>query len=475
MGAGATGKVGLHTTTTVRATSANTAVAHNDTGTPENPSGNNINRAGRTRNGRKPNRGQVLSATATNQHTGVAYNAASTGRSGRNNANSATNAVRNTTSAQGAYNNNTGANPANNSVGGVVASTATKGKTSEIGSLNRAGAPVSNNIPSGTNTTGLAGSNTKGNDNTGVSDTNIKDNNTIAINTPLDTTAVDKNIVLNEKSVAEVAIDTVKPENELEKLLKEKEQGKDKDKAVAQTDDTSKWNVKPQLAPVFYSSMSKGSPIDAQFAGNSKNYKTDLSYGLGVTYAVSSKFTVRSGVNTVNLNYATQDVQFYASLSGQTNNVSAHAKSAAIVVEGQQQGGFAATDPFTNQMPKETFNGSMMQKTGYVEVPVEVAYALLDKKFGINIIGGVSTLFLNQNNVSVISNQGFSTNVGEAQNLNNIHFSTNVGLGFKYRFLKSFEANFEPTFKYQVNTFSRDAGNFKPYFIGLYSGISFSF
>jgi len=65
--------------------------------------------------------------------------------------------------------------------------------------------------------------------------------------------------------------------------------------------------------------------------------------------------------------------------------------------------------------------------------------------------------------------------VGEAQNLNNIHFSTNLGIGFKYKFFKQFEASFEPTFKYQVNAYSRDAGNFKPYFIGLYTGVSFSF
>jgi hypothetical protein len=75
----------------------------------------------------------------------------------------------------------------------------------------------------------------------------------------------------------------------------------------------------------------------------------------------------------------------------------------------------------------------------------------------------------------VVSSAGLSTKVGEAANLNDIHFSTNVGVGFKYRFWDAFQANFEPMFKYQVNAYSKDAGNFKPYFIGLYTGISFSF
>lgn len=117
----------------------------------------------------------------------------------------------------------------------------------------------------------------------------------------------------------------------------------------------------------------------------------------------------------------------------------------------------------------------MVQKMGYIEVPLELSYALVNKKFGIDVIGGVSTLFLNNNNIYVTSTQGYNVEVGEAENLNDVHFSTNFGVGFKYRFWKSFQANFEPTFKYQLNTFSGDAGNFKPYFIGLYSGISFSF
>ena len=65
--------------------------------------------------------------------------------------------------------------------------------------------------------------------------------------------------------------------------------------------------------------------------------------------------------------------------------------------------------------------------------------------------------------------------LGEANNLNPIHFSSNFGLGFRYQFVKSFQVNFEPMVKYQMNTFSNDVGNFKPYFLGLYSGISYRF
>ncbi|WP_294821348.1 hypothetical protein [uncultured Flavobacterium sp.] len=285
-----------------------------------------------------------------------------------------------------------------------------------------------------------------------------------------------------QEAIAEAPADTATvpaAENPLEELLRDKLNGnKDKEEQVAENGDKGRWNIKPQIAPLFYNSLSAGSPIDGQFAANSKSFDNDLSYGVGINYAVTDRLSVRSGINSLNLSYATNDVQFRPSLSGHTNNVSATAKTANIVVTARQNPANipGVINGFTTlSVSEQSFNGSMVQSTGYIEVPVEMSYALINKKFGVDVIGGVSTLFLNENNISVISNQGYSTQVGEAQNLNSVHFSTNIGVGFKYRFWKSFQANFEPTFKYQVNAYSRDAGNFKPYFIGLYSGISFSF
>ena len=119
-------------------------------------------------------------------------------------------------------------------------------------------------------------------------------------------------------------------------------------------------------------------------------------------------------------------------------------------------------------------NGAITQQMNYLEIPFELSYKVLDKKFGIQFISGFSTLFLNNNELMVVS-ENFSAELGKANNLNTIHFSTNVGVGFKYRFWRSFQANFEPTFKYQINTFSSNDGGFRPYIIGLYSGVSYRF
>jgi hypothetical protein len=261
------------------------------------------------------------------------------------------------------------------------------------------------------------------------------------------------------------------PENELEKLLRQKLKGEEDEELIADNSQGGKWNIKPQMAPLFFNTASSGSPIDADLAGNSKDFDNDLSYGVGLNYAITDRISIRSGINTVNMRYSTNDIEFYASLNDQPASAVAtpEGQNASLIINP------AGTTEMTNNFSSAPLTGSLVQKIGFVEVPLEMSYKLVNRKFGIDLIGGVSTLFLSDNNVSVVSDNGLSSNMGEASNINSVSFSTNVGVGFKYRIFDSLEASFEPMFKYQLNTFSNNSGNFKPYFIGLYSGISFNF
>jgi hypothetical protein len=116
----------------------------------------------------------------------------------------------------------------------------------------------------------------------------------------------------------------------------------------------------------------------------------------------------------------------------------------------------------------------MVQQLGYIEVPLELNYAVVDKRFGVDLIGGVSSLFLVDNAVLLESND-LVTEVGEANNINSMNFSANVGMGLNYKFSPKIQINIEPVFKYQLNTFSNVSGSFRPYSIGVYSGFSFRF
>ena len=118
--------------------------------------------------------------------------------------------------------------------------------------------------------------------------------------------------------------------------------------------------------------------------------------------------------------------------------------------------------------------GVLNHEFNYLEVPLELKYALVNKKIGINMIGGISTLFLQGNELSIESGD-FTTKVGRVNNLNEVSFSGNLGLGVDYKLNEQFILNLEPIFKYQFNAIDDNEGNFRPYYFGVYTGVSFKF
>jgi len=280
-----------------------------------------------------------------------------------------------------------------------------------------------------------------------------------------------ENIITNDSTL----VAQVSPEiNPLEELLKEKEAGKNEDEKEKKKRD--KWAISTNASPLYFNSLAEGSSIDEQFNSNSKNFTTTLSYGISGVYSINNKFSLKAGVNNIDLIYNTNDVIFDSRIRGAEDNVPTISRNADAthMVFSSKNNNVETLSGDVENVVFENNVGALKQNISYIEVPLEISYKLLNKKFGIEVIGGMSTLFLNNNTVLLVTD-GMEMNVGKANNLNNIHFSSNVGLGFKYNFWNSFNANFQPMFKYQINTFSENSGNFKPYFIGLYTGVSFSF
>lgn len=249
---------------------------------------------------------------------------------------------------------------------------------------------------------------------------------------------------------------------------------------IAAQDNSGKWSVGPSVAPVYFGASGNGSPIHSDFSSNSKSGNFNLSYGLTVAYEVGKKVKIRSGVHKVNYGYDTNDVVFSSTLRSSSNemfaNIDYRQNSESIVVQSANK---SYSSPITSDSKEvlnatPALNGKMIQQLGYIEVPVEINYALVDKKFGVDLIGGVSSLFLVDNSV-LLESQDLVTEVGEANNANSVNFSANVGMGLNYDFSPKVQLNIEPVFKYQLNTFSNTAGVFQPFSIGVYSGVSFKF
>ena len=237
----------------------------------------------------------------------------------------------------------------------------------------------------------------------------------------------------------------------------------------------NRWSISPNVAPVYFNSLGEGSSIDAQFDSNSKSGELNMSYGITGSYAINNKLVVRTGINNVNLGYKTNDILMFETTGRGTNssllsNIKTNNSEVQMTLVSAET---IVLSRASNVIDLDNV-GSLNQRIGYIEIPVELQYSLLNKKFGVNVIGGFSSFFLNENELSSSLN-GNTIKIGEANNVNDISYSANFGLGLNYNFSKNFDFNLEPIFKYQINTFSNISGDFKPYFIGFYTGFSFKF
>lgn len=242
---------------------------------------------------------------------------------------------------------------------------------------------------------------------------------------------------------------------------------------------SSRWSAGPNVAPVYFNAMGDGSPIDPSFSPNAKSGSTNLSYGVSIAYAVTKKLSVRSGIHKAEYGYNTNNVGFSptlaASTSGRLQNID-FAGGPRNLAEISPNLNLDSSNDLAPEFSSlnSARDGTIAQSFGYLEVPLELDYALINRRFGVNLVGGISSLFLIDNSVTLNSGE-LTTEIGEARNLNDLNFSTNIGFGVNYKFTSKVQLNIEPVFKYQLNTFSNVSGDFRPFSIGVYSGLNFKF
>lgn len=261
--------------------------------------------------------------------------------------------------------------------------------------------------------------------------------------------------------------------------IKEQEEAEAVAELEATPDLDNRWSIAPQVAPVFYGSLAEGSSVGSEFSDNTKSADANVSYGVQVQYNVNDRFALRTGVSKVNLSYNTNDIEFAvapSTLSVSGTKFNTGDVTYAVGDKGTLNDRFSAAAPTDGlgSVNADSFQGLLNQQLEYWEVPVEASYALINNRFKLNVVGGFSTLLLQDNTLKAISGAR-EANLGALDNLNDLSFTTNVGLGFQYSISTRFAVNVEPMFKYQLNPYSDSSVNFRPFYMGIYSGLSFKF
>ncbi len=279
-----------------------------------------------------------------------------------------------------------------------------------------------------------------------------------------------------KKDIEEIALTKTDSQNTNGKKSIFDEVAKNEKESVPEETETTskKWNIAPNIAPVYYNTIGNASSIDPKFSDNDKNGQVNMSYGVQISYAVNDRFSIRSGLNNVDLGYQTENVGFTPTTSSQNlQSINYNTTSDIILISDLEENPKISTDIRKNPNTPAQNSGLLNQSINYLEIPLEMKYAIVDKKIGINMIGGVSTLLLQKNKI-YIETGDFETLIGEANNLNNLSFTGNIGLGVDYELSDQFEINLEPIFKYQFNALN-ETTDFKPYYFGIYTGINIKF
>ncbi|MDX1829630.1 MAG: outer membrane beta-barrel protein [Lutibacter sp.] len=285
---------------------------------------------------------------------------------------------------------------------------------------------------------------------------NLKEKQQNNIEKPIDNIIkVDENTSIADNTTTTKSLPKYLPDTKNFPLPK-----KSKNKITKSDIDNSKFTVATIFAPIYMSSFGEGSGIDSQFKNNPSSGNSSYSYGVKVAYQLNKKFTLQSGVNLINLGITTNNVFITPGVSAVgLSNISSSPNLGK-----------------STKSSKDELNttGSLNQVFGYVEIPVEVKYNVTNGKFGVNLVGGFSTLLLNRDEIFVETSD-YTQSLGASNNLRSINFSGNFGVDIDYLIRKNLYLNVSPMFKVQTNTFSKNSGSLLPYYLGVYTGINYKF
>lgn len=289
--------------------------------------------------------------------------------------------------------------------------------------------------------------------------------------------------------------ETVLPENErvliaanMKNLNDEQEKG-------------SKWILGAQLSPGYsahsssYSSEYSQNMSQVQNGGVSNvgggisiQYKTSkrLSIESGVYYAQNSQSSgVSNSLFSAPMYESSFDMSMVADAPSYANNVSVtregivmNSTAGVVKMAKAPQGAElnakseSAKDSYATTMVSD---GDFSQVFDLVEIPVYLRYKVLDRKFGIDLLGGLNAGMVVGNNAYIENNYG-RQNIGSTEDISTLNLSGTVGVGFNYDLGRHFSLAMEPRFNYFLNSINSNPEiDYKPYRFGLFTGIYYAF
>jgi hypothetical protein len=252
-----------------------------------------------------------------------------------------------------------------------------------------------------------------------------------------------------------------------------------------------RWSVAAMASPTYYSAFSSGDDASSQLSSSEQSV-VSYSGGVALTYKISKRFSVQSGLYYSSLGQELEGInsfagfQTYVYSKGDHNfevltsngTVFINNRDVFLTTGGQDQRVITAYNNNVFDPQKANLNplsNTIQQNFSYLELPVVLRYKLIDKAIDLNMTGGFSYNMLVGNSVYTVVD-GTKYAFGETKGLNSFMVSSSIGMGMEYSFSNKLSLNLEPTFRYYLNPFTgASSSSVHPYSFGIFSGLSYKF
>jgi len=254
-------------------------------------------------------------------------------------------------------------------------------------------------------------------------------------------------------------------ENALAALVKEQS----KKEKIAEVDD--KWSLQ-----VFAGVNSSQNLKNQKSLGNTIESQNGHSYGVKTNYKLNKRWAVSTGLKVSELGQKVANVSYVNPATTLVN-----IQKAPLAAAPQERGHISnnanyqfipnAGDSSAKNMMSSTFyeTGNLSQKVQYLEMPMEISYALLNKgkaRINMNTGGFVGKVISNQ----VLLND---SSIGENSDVNDVVFGTVLSSTLQYELFKKTKVFVEPGMNYYTQPVQNQ--NFNQFQLIFNFGLNVSF
>ena len=253
-----------------------------------------------------------------------------------------------------------------------------------------------------------------------------------------------------------------------------------------------RWMLGAALSPLY-----SFRDAEAEAMTNSPAETGLLSYSTGiyVSYRRNSRLAIETGIyfNKTGISIGAPGIQVFnqaydnmifgagseradiRTVSNSVGNIIAY--SGDIYMNGYKINAENSTDiqAFAAMNDVQTSDQGIQQHLDYLELPFNLRYSIVDRTIELQLVGGMSANFLVNNYVSMEGASG-QEEIGYLSNVKAINYSGNAGLGMIYHLGEKLCLNLEPRFRYFINSVNDSSlPSTRPYSIGFYTGLSYTF